>query len=63
MLYGYLPASIEVEHELLMQEMDISDHLYRYEFSLRRNGIIKFCNRYVQAINMETIMSEQIISL
>ena len=59
LLYGYLPASIEVEHELLMQEMDIPDHLYRYEFSLRRNAIIKFCNRYLQAVNMQTIMSEQ----
>ena len=59
LLYGYLPASIEVEHELLMQKMDISVHLYRYEFSLRRNAIVKFCNRYVQAVNMQTIMSEQ----
>ena len=59
LIYGNLPANIEIEHELLMQELDIPDHLYRYEFSLRRNAVIKFCNKYNRHVNMETIMSEK----
>lgn len=58
MLYGNLPMIIEEEHELLMHELDIPDHLYRYEFSLRRNAIIKFCDRNNLPVNMEIIMSE-----
>lgn len=59
LLYGYLPKLVEEEHELLMLDFDIPDHLYRYEFSLRRNAIIKFCNKYNLPVNMETIMNEQ----
>lgn len=59
LLYGNLPSTIEQEHELLMQDMDIPLDKYRYEFSLRRNAVINFCNKYNRPVNMETIMSEQ----
>lgn len=58
LLYGFLPALIEEEHELLMKEMDIPDEQYRYEFSLRRNAIIKYCDKRNLPVNMETVMDE-----
>ena len=42
MLYGYLPASIEVEHELLMQEMDISDICIVMNFLCAEMGLLNF---------------------
>lgn len=58
-LYGNLPMIIEQEQEQLMQELDIPNDQYRYEFSLRRNAIIRHCEKCNRSVNMETIMSEQ----
>ncbi len=59
LLFGNLPEVIENEHEALMLDMDIPDHLYRHEFALRRNYVKRFCDKYNKPLNMETIMSEQ----
>ena len=58
LLYGNLPENIEREHELKMQQLDIPRHLYRYEFSLRRNAVIRFCKKYSSNVNMKTVMNE-----
>lgn len=54
-----LPSVVEREHEKLMLEMDIPTDQYRHEFSLRRNFIKRFCNKYNFPLNMETIMDER----
>ena len=59
LLYGYLPEIIELEHEQLMQNMDVPADLYRHEFSLRRNAIIRYCKKLNLPVNMETIMDEK----
>ena len=58
LLYGNLPQIIEEEHEKLMLDMDIPNDLYRYEFSLRRNYLIRYCDKYNLPLNMKTIMDE-----
>lgn len=58
-IFGNLPAVIENEHEQLMHEFDTRPDLFRYEFSLRRNAIIRFITKYNRPLNMETIMDEQ----
>lgn len=58
LLGGNLPGAAENDHEQLMHEFDISPDQYRYEFSLRRAAIKRFCKKYNKPLNMETIMSE-----
>lgn len=58
LLYGNLPSIIEQEQEQLINELDIPFDQYRYEFSLRRNAIIRYCNKYNIPLNMERIMDE-----
>ena len=59
LLYGYLPEIIELEHERLMMNMDVPADLYRHEFSLRRNAVIRYCKKFNRPVNMETIMDEK----
>ena len=59
LVYGNLPVVIENEHEWLMHELDTHADQFRYEFSLRRNAIINYVQKYNLALNMETIMDER----
>ena len=59
LLYGYLPAAVELEHEDLMHEIEIPPELFRYEFSLRRNAVIKYVTKYNRPLNMQTFMEEE----
>lgn len=58
-VYGNLPAVIEKEHEQLMYKMDTPVDQYRFEFSLRRNAIVRLCDKYNLPVNMETVMCEE----
>jgi len=58
MILGYLPSAVELEHEQLMMDFDIPNDLYRHEFSLRRNAVIRYCKKFNHPVNMETIMDE-----
>lgn len=58
LLGGNLPGAAEYGHEALMHEFDVPPDLYRYEFSIRRSAIKRFCAKCNRPLNMETIMSE-----
>lgn len=58
LLSGNLPGVVENDHEQLMHEFEIPNDQYRYEFSLRRSAVKKFCGKYNKPLNMETVMSE-----
>lgn len=58
LLSGNLPGAAENDHEQLMRDFDIPPDQYRYEFSLRRVAIKRFCDKYNKPLNMETVMNE-----
>lgn len=58
LLNGNLPSSVENDHEQLLHDFDIPADQYRYEFSLRRAAIKRFCANNNKPLNMETIMGE-----
>lgn len=58
LLSGNLPGAVENDHEQLMHEFDVPPDQYRYEFSLRRSAVKKYCKKNNKPLNMETIMSE-----
>lgn len=59
LLGGNLPSAAENDHEQLMREFEVSPDQYRYEFSLRRSAVKRFCQKYNKPLNMETVMDEQ----
>ena len=67
MAFGNLPAVIEEFHEESMKEELTSspssspnspNDLFRYEFSLRRAAIKRYCDKYKVPLNMQTVMEE-----
>lgn len=59
LLSGNLPGVVEKDHEQLMHEFEIPNDQYRYEFSLRRSAIKRYCKKYNKPLNMETVMDER----
>lgn len=59
-LFGNLPAEVEKQHEAMMGCTEIPKDLYRYEFSLRRSALKRFCDKHGLLPNMETFMHEDI---
>lgn len=60
MFSGNLPAEVEKQHEAMMSYVEMPAELYRYEFSLRRSALNRFCDKHNISINMETFMREDI---
>lgn len=59
LLGGNLPRVAEHDHEWLMHEFEVPPDQYRYEFSLRRPAIKRYCDKHNETLNMETIMDER----
>jgi len=48
----------EIDPESCYYSAESNYDLYRYEFSLRRTAVKRFCKKYNNPLNMETIMNE-----
>ena len=55
---NYDPESYHYNNESCYYNDKSNNDLYRYEFSLRRISVKRYCKKYNKQLNMETIMSE-----
>lgn len=60
MFSGNLPAKVEKQHGAITGCTEMSPELYRYEFSLRRSALKRFCDKHGLPLDMETFMREDV---